>query len=759
MRLPFFGDRSKSLFMKVLYSYVVIITLPMIVFGWAAYYWLTNTMEKETDSTYNGVLEDIRSEIDQNFQALDTFAVQLSYMPWAVKLMNMEGDSLGYDRLDIGLLLNILQELRIFQATYRFVDEMAIDFVGKDTILSTVGKDSRERFFTDLIRYERLTADDWSARLSAPNNRTLLAPEEVRVMNQSKRMFTYIHALPPGDSNFQATLLLFIREETIRELLGKSALIKQNASVYVTDRDGKAVTGYNNSPDIRDALADRIAKSGSLPQISRLTADGQDYTVYRSAAGENGWTYYAVVPAGEMAAKLRNVRLVALALVLFYLAVGIAIAYMLARRDYRPVAQMLSLVRSRLKPAGQGNDEYAMLEHAIYSLLSDADRNESEILLYKPLARNAFLTKLLKDGTGHEEAARTMELLDISFPHEYYRCLILLLDAEMWVPDSLTELLKVELNDKLVSAYWVELDARSKAIILNADTMQASEEAIALLRESLRSASVAYRALGVGRQYRSPGDLHLSYAEALRALEYRFTEPDGATLYAQRFADTRYWKGTIPEEEELKAAIRNGNSAGAAERAERIVRTELANGMLPLDGLRFMCYRVATVALVVLEELNIAKLPSVDLNELLQLDEPDAMLQAIRKVYEESVRLIAEEREGRNDHLIREIQAYLEQHYTDQNLSLTSVADAFGISSSYLSRYFKSQTGTNFVDYVNRRRIEASKRWLTGEATVMQVAQKVGFDNDITFRRLFKKYMGITPSQFKSALAGDGAKD
>ncbi|WP_276353982.1 hypothetical protein [Cohnella caldifontis] len=94
-------NRPGSIFVKVLYSYLLIITLPMIAFGCAAYYWLTNTMEKETYRTYANVLEDIRNEIDRNFQSLNTFAVQLSYMPWPVKLMNMEGDSLGYDRRDI----------------------------------------------------------------------------------------------------------------------------------------------------------------------------------------------------------------------------------------------------------------------------------------------------------------------------------------------------------------------------------------------------------------------------------------------------------------------------------------------------------------------------------------------------------------------------------------------------------------------------------------------------------------------------------
>ncbi|MCS7461330.1 helix-turn-helix domain-containing protein [Paenibacillus doosanensis] len=752
MKKLIFRGRSGSIFAKVLYSYILIITLPLIVFGVATYYWLTNAIEKETHKTYSGIAEDIRTEVDRNFQTLDSFAVQLSYMPWAVKLMNMEGSSLSYDRLDIGVLLGILQELRIFQATYPFVDEIAIDFNGKDTIISTVGKDSRERFFSDLIRYKRLTAGDWSDRLSQLNNRTMLLPEEASVLNQSKRLLTYLHALPPGDSVFQATLLLFIKEETIQQLLGKSALVKQNGSVYVTDRQGRYVTGYGGNAAIRAALERQLAQGTSGSVQSMRTEDGTGYAHVQSAEGANGWTYHLVVPDNMLTAKLKSVRLMAIALMMFYLLIGVTVSHLLARRDYRPIEQMLSLVRARLRPAENGSNEYAILQNAIYAMLNDADRSESEILLYKPLARNTCLSKLLKHESDHvdyAETARTMELLDISFPHEYYRCLVMLLDEGQLNPEALLEQLKPELDQRLVAMYWVELDGRSKALILNADSGEAEEEAVGLLREGLRGASVAYRAIGAGRQYRSLVELHLSYAEALRALEYRFIQEDGAILYAERFSDTHEWKGTIGEEEELKLAIRNGNAASAVEMAHRVVRTELQASRLPLGGIRFLCYRVATCALAALEELNIARTPSVSPNELLQQEEPGTMLDTIRRLYEEAARLAAEERQSRNDHLIREIRTYLEQHYTDQNLSLTSVADTFGISPSYLSRYFKSQTGTNFVDYVNRRRIEASKRLLTGETTIVQVAQKVGFDNDITFRRLFKKYMGITPSQYK----------
>ena len=52
---------------------------------------------------------------------------------------------------------------------------------------------------------------------------------------------------------------------------------------------------------------------------------------------------------------------------------------------------------------------------------------------------------------------------------------------------------------------------------------------------------------------------------------------------------------------------------------------------------------------------------------------------------------------------------YISTFYWDRNLSLTSVADKFNLTTPYLSRFFKEQTGYNFNDYLNQCRTETQK--------------------------------------------------
>ena len=93
---------------------------------------------------------------------------------------------------------------------------------------------------------------------------------------------------------------------------------------------------------------------------------------------------------------------------------------------------------------------------------------------------------------------------------------------------------------------------------------------------------------------------------------------------------------------------------------------------------------------------------------------------------------------------------YLQLHLHDEDLSLSKLSDAFQLSESSISRRIKQITDYNFLDYVNRKRIEYACGLLSEtDMSVNDISKAAGYENDITFRRLFKKYMGITPGDYR----------
>ena len=93
------------------------------------------------------------------------------------------------------------------------------------------------------------------------------------------------------------------------------------------------------------------------------------------------------------------------------------------------------------------------------------------------------------------------------------------------------------------------------------------------------------------------------------------------------------------------------------------------------------------------------------------------------------------------------------QEYLKPDLTLPILAKTVGCSVNNLSQVINSGFGTSFFDYLNRYRIEHAKELLTGldsqSNAILHVAFTVGFNSNSAFYSAFKKYVGMTPAQYR----------
>ena len=97
-----------------------------------------------------------------------------------------------------------------------------------------------------------------------------------------------------------------------------------------------------------------------------------------------------------------------------------------------------------------------------------------------------------------------------------------------------------------------------------------------------------------------------------------------------------------------------------------------------------------------------------------------------------------------------QILSWLETHYPDPTLCIASVADQFGLSQKRIYSWVQEATGVRFNDYVLSLRMKkASALLCTSQFSVEQIAGQSGFSAESTFYRVFKKYYGVTPIQYR----------
>jgi len=101
------------------------------------------------------------------------------------------------------------------------------------------------------------------------------------------------------------------------------------------------------------------------------------------------------------------------------------------------------------------------------------------------------------------------------------------------------------------------------------------------------------------------------------------------------------------------------------------------------------------------------------------------------------------------DNTIVEIQDWLEKHAREP-LSIDDLSETFNMSSRNMTRRFKNATGDSPSVYIQRLRIESAKHFLEeSRKSFDEITYTVGYEDSRSFSRLFKKYTGLTPTNYR----------
>lgn len=104
---------------------------------------------------------------------------------------------------------------------------------------------------------------------------------------------------------------------------------------------------------------------------------------------------------------------------------------------------------------------------------------------------------------------------------------------------------------------------------------------------------------------------------------------------------------------------------------------------------------------------------------------------------------------SKNNEIIKKAIRYISRNFASP-LTLEEVAGEVHLNPAYFSTMFKQSTGSSFKEYLNMVRIEESKRLLSNtDYSVIDIAVATGFEDQSYFSKVFKKYTGLTPKQYR----------
>lgn len=134
----------------------------------------------------------------------------------------------------------------------------------------------------------------------------------------------------------------------------------------------------------------------------------------------------------------------------------------------------------------------------------------------------------------------------------------------------------------------------------------------------------------------------------------------------------------------------------------------------------------------------------------------------INPTHETNESLESEERVNYEEMLKRKLNKLMlsDQVFLDPELTLQKLASMMDLKLNELSSFINTHLEKNFNDYINEYRVKEFKRLVRSpdtdaKSTIMELAYQSGFNSKASFNRLFKEYMGVTPTQFKKGETAD----
>ena len=226
-------------------------------------------------------------------------------------------------------------------------------------------------------------------------------------------------------------------------------------------------------------------------------------------------------------------------------------------------------------------------------------------------------------------------------------------------------------------------------------------------------------------------------------------------LHEEQENDDSAYRHSYHEEQLLMQAIREGRAADAVRLAESMDRD---SGRLSHEDVRHrrnlaiigisLCARAAIDGGISPESAY--RLSGYYINKCDEAQDPAHMLHYRNRAIEELAGRVTEKlnRPHVSSHVER-CKDYVRKHYREK-IYLEDVAASLDLSPSYLSKLFKKETGECLQDFINEERVfRAGNLLIYSDLSLSEIAEYVRFPNQSYFGKIFKKYKGMTPKEYR----------
>lgn len=755
------------LFRKFLVSYLVILILPSVA-GYLSY--RTSISVAKSISIENSVSELQKSKeiLEQRIEEVKGFTRQLALNQNLIGLMSEKKP----DGQEVYGIWRLMKDLTGFSQTNDFLQNFYIYLNNCDVLVMPGTTYYRADLYYESFHYLNVPFGEWKRTVLERKHSDEITPLRPYLNNGVETTaISYLQSLPLNgiSGTPYATVDVIIDGRAIARML--SALQeKYGGWVYVGDSQGRPIGSINFGEAVyRQMISDPNFDNGQKSQFY-----GDDLVISITSR-KTGWVYMAGIPKSVLMESADRIKLITWTVTGIAVGFGLFAGFVLAYRNSLPITKLLGLLQTHFSKDGTAvRNEYDFLQGNISALLKTNKNLQNELFRQLPVIRDAFLKRLLAgEFLSREEIDAAQSQADLHVTEQ--GCVGILQINGYPGLDSIEVLNELNAARFLVKQAIANSDGAphvtesgpDRLIVIYGHDQAATEDSgcahfeqwLAELSSFVFEAYKITFTAALGKPFSSLMEVGRSHDQANQVAEF--------AVYANRKGIVRY--GDMPSDStsyyyplEYELRLINTVRAGDEEEARKVIRLimdENANRrVLSTDLKRHFIGELQGTFIKLLEQ-NIFKE-----NEISgRLRAMIADLQSAETAEEIGIRLesliaalcavVIRRKDDLHLETVERIKAFIDDHYTDPGLTLYRIAEQVGQPEKYISQLFKDRTGINLSSYLEKVRLDRAAEFLRGgECTVDEIASQVGYNSSHSFRRAFKRVMGVSPSAYRGSV-------
>lgn len=765
--------------MRFIISHSVTLIIPIFLIVLTVYSSLIGLLTEEVEKSTLNNLSQTMDNIEMKIKEISYIAVQLQENT-KIKPIFFPKRKNALSAIDY---FEINKELNNYKATNAFFDGISIYVSGEDMIVGTDGKADYSTFYNSVWDNSLVSELDFrNIMLDIPEGSAKII-EIARTNNIGKSLIVYLRALPILYENYKTFMIVTMDSYPVNKLL-KNALGDYVGAAYILDENDKIITSSSNGSNNIDINQILPFPEDMNKSVHNARINNKDMIVLYIRSSSLEWSYIAVIPDYQILEKINIIKLWSILKIFLVSVIGVFLAYYFSFKSYFPIKKLVDTFFTGQVNKKENKNELDIIDNVLSTNMSKNNMLQKRLDQNMPFIRSDFLIRTLRgELTAKDEVmemARFTGMKLFSGP-----CAVMVFhidDYDEFVEShseamqnvykfSITNVVE-ELCEPIGQGFTVKDEVDSVVLIINFfegggekqdEIKKIGETVIRFFKEHFDFNLTA----GVGQVYSQLMDIPKSYIEAQTAIDYKMIKGKNTVIFFDDIGEnkTKSKRYLYPIQYETKIinCLKIFDYVGIEKVLDHIFESDRLKN-ISIDMAKCIYFDVINTAMKALAELG-----SEEYNEIVQREfllRDFFKCETLDEVYEQTkafYKLVCNRLRTTNDarnHEFRDrVLNYINSNFADSNLSLTLLSEKFGVSSSYMSRFVKKYTRSNFVDFIHVLRLNKAKKLLGEENKLIEdIGEECGYLDKHTFIKVFKKYHGITPGKYREVYSQKQSK-